>query len=122
MKKLLILAFLLLSLPTLAEVHERVRFQPGTSGATIKGAVIRGERDTYTLGARAGQWIKIKIYSLEDNAVFELQNPDGSFEAMPGNGEDTKFYQGPLPSNGDYKIVVGGTRGNATYTLMVEIR
>lgn len=122
MKRLLPIALLLLCLPAFAGVTERVKFQPGTSGATIKGSVIRGERDTYILGAGAGQWIKVKIYSLEDNAVFELQKPDGSFEAMPGDGEDTKFYQGPLPSNGDYKIIVGGTRGNATYTLMVEIR
>jgi hypothetical protein len=122
MKRFLLTALLVLSLPALAGVTERVKFKPGTSGATIKGSVIRGERDNYILGAGAGQWIKIKIYSLEDNAVFELQNPDGSYEPMPGDGQDTKFYQGPLPSNGDYKIVVGGTRGNATYTLMVEIR
>jgi len=122
MKKLLTAMLLLLTLSALAGVNERVLFEPGTSGATIKGAVIRGERDVYTLGAGAGQGIKIKIYSLEDNAVFELQNPDGSFEPMPGDGRDTKLYQGPLPSTGDYKIVVSGTRGNASYTLIVEIR
>ena len=122
MKKICLILLLLLCLPAAAGVTERVRFKPGTSGATIKGAVIRGERDTYILAAGAGQWIKIKIFSLEDNAVFELQNPDGSLEAMPGDGEDTKFYQGPLPANGDYRIIVGGTRGNASYTLIVEIK
>ncbi len=122
MKRSLLTVLILLCHPAFAGVTERVKFQPGASGATIKGSVIRGERDTYILGAGAGQWIKIKIYSLEDNAVFELKNPDGSYEPMPGDGQDTKFYQGPLPSNGDYKIIVGGTRGNASYTLMVEIR
>ena len=122
MKNYLATLMICLSLPAFAGVTERVKFRPGTSGATIKGAVIRGERDQYILGAGAGQWMKVKIYSLEDNAVFQIKNPDGRFEAMPGDGQDTKFYQGPLPSNGDYTIIVGGTRGNATYTMMVEIR
>lgn len=122
MKRIIVTLVLLLSLSAFAGVTERVRFAPGTSGATIKGAVVRGERDVYILGAAAGQWIKVKIYSLEDNAVFQLQNPDGTLEAMPGDGQDTKFYQGPLPSNGDYRVIVGGTRGNASYTLMVEIQ
>ena len=121
MKRLLIAITLLLTLSASAGVNERVRFAPGASGATIKGAVIRGDRDVYVLGAGAGQWMKMKVYSLEDNAVLELVNPDGSYEAMPGDGIDTKFYQSPLPSNGDYKIIVSSSRGNATYTLMIEI-
>ncbi len=122
MKKLIMLALLVLTLPAIAGVTERVRFEPGTSGATLKGAVIRGERDVYLLGAGAGQTMKVKIYSLENNAVFQVKNPDGSFAPGAAEGEDATLWTGRLPSSGDYEIVVGGTRGNATYTLMVEIR
>lgn len=121
MRKLVLLLFLL-TLPAVGGVTERVKFKPGTSGATVKGAVIRGERDVYLLGAGAGQTMKVKIYSLEDNAVFQVQNPDGTFASGAGEGEDAKLWLGRLPSNGDYQIIVGGTRGNATYTLIVEIR
>lgn len=115
--------FLLLTFtPALAGLTERVRFAPGASGATLKGAVVRGERDVYILGAGAGQWMKVKIYSLEDNAVFQVQNPDGSYAPGAGDYDDATLWNGQLPANGDYRIVVGGTRGNATYTLMVEIR
>lgn len=122
MKRIILLFIVFLCLPAVAGVTERVRFAPGTSGATIKGAVIRGERDVYLLGAGAGQTMKVKIYSLEDNAVFQIKNPDGSFASGAEEGVDATIWSGRLPAYGDYKIVVGGTRGNATYTLMVEIR
>jgi hypothetical protein len=36
--------------------------------------------------------------------------------------QETTDWKGELPRNGDYVIVVGGTRGNATYTLEVTVR
>lgn len=104
-------------------VNQKVRFPRGTSSTTISGAVIRGDRDRYYLGAKKGQTMSVKITSLENNAVFQVFLP-GEQEALPGAGEedDATNWSGELPENAEYVIVVGGTRGNATYKLTVSIR
>jgi hypothetical protein len=95
----------------------RVKFASGASSIAIKQSVIRGERDTYLLGAKQGQQMNLKITSLENNAVFDVIAPDG--KAIK---QESTNWSGELPANGDYQIVVGGTRGNATYELTVEIK
>jgi hypothetical protein len=104
-------------------VKQKVRFARGTSSATIRGAVIRGDRDRYYLAAKAGQTMTVKITSLEKNAVFQIYFA-GEQEALEGAGEDddaTK-WSGKLTADNEYVIVVGGTRGNATYTLTISIK
>jgi hypothetical protein len=66
--------------------------------------------------------MSVSISSLEDNAVFQIYEPGGN-QALPGAGErdDAREWSGELPASGDYTIVVGGTRGNATYELRVTI-
>ncbi len=95
----------------------RVKFSPGTSSQVVKDSVIRGERHIYLVGAKQGQQMNLRISSLEKNAVFDLIAPNGKTikqEAITWNSK--------LPASGDYRIVVGGTRGNATYELRVEIK
>jgi hypothetical protein len=118
------------------KVVEVIRFDPGASSKDISGAVIRGERSLYSIGARGGQRLSISIASVEDNAVFQIYPPGVQAEhrnygveivgakALPGaaEGEDAKAWSGILPATGAYLIVVGPTRGNATYTLKVAIR
>lgn len=53
-------------------ITKKVRFARGASSATVRGAVIRGDRDRYLVGARAGQTMTVKITSLEKNAVFQI--------------------------------------------------
>ena len=103
-------------------VKQKIQFQRGSSSATVKGAVVRGDRDRYYLGAKKGQTMSVKITSEEDNAVFQVYLP-GEEEALPGagDGDDAKDWSGDLPRDAEYVIVVGGTRGNATYTLKVSI-
>ena len=103
-------------------VRQRVRFAAGTSSATIRGAVIRGDRDRYIVGAKRGQQMTVKITSEEDNAVFQIYFA-GEQEALEGAGEsdDATNWTGELPADNDYVIVVGGTRGNASYKLTVSI-
>ena len=96
---------------------------------------MRGDRALYTLEARAGQILTARIAAVEDNAVFQLYAPgtrvrrhDGAVEiegtALPnaGEGNDTRSWQGRLPRTGAYLFVVGGTRGNATYRLIITAR
>ncbi|MDY6781338.1 MAG: hypothetical protein SW833_02085 [Cyanobacteriota bacterium] len=97
---------------------QRIQFEPGTTSAVVEHSVIRGMRDTYTFRAQAGQAMIIDVISLEGNAVFDLVAPNGDIVLA-----ESSAWSGFLPGEdaGDYKIIVGGTRGNATYTLNVEI-
>lgn len=95
---------------------QRVEFAPGASQTTLENSVVRGDRDVYLLGAQGGQRMTLDIYSLEENAVFDLISPSGMIMAREAISESL-----PLPQTGDYTVIVGGTRGNATYTLEVAI-
>jgi hypothetical protein len=76
----------------------------------------------------------VTISSLEDNAVFQIYEPgttvsrdsdrmvDVSGTALAGEDKDIMHWSGKLPETGSYLIVVGGTRGNATYKLDVGIK
>jgi hypothetical protein len=103
-------------------ITKRIKFAKGKHSATVSNSVIRGEEDTYILGAGAGQTMSVKITSLEDNAVFQIENPTGEYMENAGEGDDAMKWTGTLPDKGDYKIIVGGTRGNATYKLTVSIK
>ena len=105
------------------DAPRRIRFARGGSSATVEGAVVRGERAVYLVGARAGQQMRVRVASPENNAVFQLHAPGGR-GTLPGAGEadDATAWSGALPRTGDYRIVVGGTRGNASYSLHVAIR
>ncbi|WP_040795456.1 hypothetical protein [Nocardia higoensis] len=98
-------------------VFTQIEFAPGTSGTVVDGAVIRGESDTYFFDARGGQWLDISLFSLEDNAAFTLTGPDGITTAYP---DDVAAVL--LPYDGTYAVNVAPERGNATYTLYIEIR
>jgi hypothetical protein len=101
---------------------KRVRFARGRTTATLKNSVVRGTRDRYMVGARAGQKMTVSITSVERNAVFTIHAP--SHDTLEGAGEahDARSWSGKLPESGDYVIEVGGTRGNATYTLKLTVR
>lgn len=103
-------------------VTKRIKFAKGKTSTTISYSVIRGEVDTYIVGASKGQTMTVKVTALEKNAAFQIEGPNGEY--LPGAGEmdDATTFTGKLPATGDYRIAVGGTRGNATYRLTVSIR
>ena len=103
-------------------ITKRIRFARGKRSATVSNSVIRGDQDTYIIGARAMQTMSVRITSLEKNAAFQIEAPDGSFLSGAGEMDDAMNWSGKLPDDGDYRIVVGGTRGNASYKLTVSIR
>lgn len=120
--------------PVAADERPEIRFARGAISASIAGGVIRGDRDIYPINAAAGQRMTVRISSLEDNAVFQIfppgvhysrdQDDIWTFHGRPVRGADgdTRDWTGTLGSAGQYLIVVGGTRGNASYDLHVEIR
>ncbi|MBD2129116.1 hypothetical protein NDI39_03265 [Microcoleus sp. ZQ-A2] len=95
----------------------RIQFARGASSAVVEDAVVRGTRDTYLLGAKAGQKMTLSITSVENNAVFDIISPKQKLLKQEATSWSTL-----LPATGNYRIVVGGTRGNATYKLRVEIK
>ncbi len=103
-------------------ITKRVKFAKGRSSATFSNAVIRGERDTYLVGAKAGQRMTVRVTALENNAAFQIENPDGEYLEGAGEEDDATTVSLSLPDSGDYRIIVGGTRGNASYRLTVSIK
>ncbi len=87
----------------------------------LNGAVIRGQRDRYSLSILKGETLEVLISSLEGNAVFSILGPDQT--PLPGTeeGKDTIQWSVPVQTDGSYAILVGPTRGNATYTLKVNV-
>ena len=87
------------------------------------GSVIRGEQARNKVAARAGQTLDVNITSDEDNAVFQIYLP-GEKGTLPGAGEmdDAKKFSGKVPTDGEYVIVVGPTRGNTTYKLSYSVK
>lgn len=96
---------------------ERIRFTRGASGATIQTSVVRGTRDTFVVAANRRQTMNVSITSREQNAVFDIQGPNGVIIK-----QEATSWNGILPSSGDYRIIVGGTRGNASYRLRVSVK
>lgn len=94
-----------------------VKFGKGNSSASYSNSVIRGDRDTYILGAGAGQFMTVSIISREDNASFEIVAPNGENLV-----DDDTNWTGELPRDGNYKIIVGSGRGNATYTVKFLVK
>jgi flagellar hook assembly protein FlgD len=103
-------------------ITKRVRFARGKSSATVSGAVVRGDRDTYIVGAGTGQTMRVSITSPENNAVFQVMDDDGNYLSGADEGDDATNWSGKLPWKGDYKIIVGGTRGNAGYRMTISIQ
>jgi hypothetical protein len=102
-------------------IDKPIRFAVGPLDLELNGTVISGERDRYRLSMLAGETLDVQITSLEGNAVFSILGPDQI--ALPGTeeGRDTIQWTVPIPADGEYSILVGPTRGNATYTLKVGV-
>lgn len=96
---------------------QRIQFARGATSAVVESGVVRGTRDIYLLGARRRQTLTLNITSVEKNAVFDILAPNESILR-----QEATSWRGILPATGDYKIIVGGTRGNASYRLQVMVR
>jgi len=127
------LSLALLASTVMAQEAREIRFAPGHNSAMVSGAVVRGARDVYSFSARRGQMAKITVSAVESNAAITVWRPGARLGAsidddiegttLPGAGEgqDARRWTGSLPQTGRYVIVVGPTRGNATYQLRLGI-
>jgi len=106
-----------------AEIAKKISFERGTSSAVVEGSVVRGDRDVYTVKARAGQLVTINVSAIENNAAFSLFEA-GELQPVAGtqDEDDAINWNGTLRRDGAFRIVVGGTRGNANYKLRLSIK
>ena len=104
------------------EIEKQIKFKKGESSAVIAGSLQLGEEISYILKANKDQKMVVTISSTEDNAVFRIKDRSSRYY-LDGATEldDAVSWKGSLPSDGEYKIVVGGITGNADYTLKVFI-
>jgi len=108
------------SLPLLAQNNRarRITFATGASAASVSSSVVRGERAIYVLGASRGQTMAITIDSTmeQGGALFDVISPSGEIISS-----GVSVFRQSLVQSGDYRIIVGGSRGNASFDLTVSI-
>lgn len=102
-----------------------IQFAPGKTSATATGEIMGMDRDIYPIVAKAGQTMRVEVKNRYKLVLFRIQLPGTEEKYLPKAGEedDATSWQGKLPVDGKYLIVVGAMRGKDTkYTLQVEIK
>jgi hypothetical protein len=123
LKILIALLFVFIAVMNIAaQSDKRIKFKKGESSATVSGGAPLGETSGYLVKAAQNQTMKVSIASVENNAVFMIKDLNTGY-LLNGAGEldDATSWEGVLPSNGDYRIIVGSTRGGTEYTLIVTV-
>jgi len=131
---LAMLALLLATVAAPAAPVQTIAFARGASHTSIDGGVARGDRAFYTLSARAGQRLTVSGHAEERNVAFQIWRPgyrlpktaDDDITGRPLKGagpqDDARYWNGRLPQSGRYLLVVGATRGGASYRLEIAIK
>lgn len=125
-------AILLISTPYASSAQQAIpqkaiSFQKGASSATVKGTLKGEQTIDYTINARAGQTLSVKLVTSNGANYFNLIKPserDVAFFMGEVNGNS---FTGPLPESGNTKIRVylmrSAARRNeaASFTLTVGV-
>lgn len=99
---------------------ERVRFESGTSGAELIGALTPGSSVRYVLGAKDGQNLYVRVAPRNGSLDYQIFNPDNSFllDMIPADKE----YRGQLWQSGDHVIeVINRTNATVDYNVIFGI-
>ena len=108
-----VLIFTMITLMSLSDsmAQTRIRFQRGTSSATVSGTLGAGVTRGYVLGARRGQIL-----------TATLSSTNGQVDFTQGNYHDTQ-YSVTVERNGDVYISIDNHGRRATrYTLTISIQ
>lgn len=106
-----------------AESTKNIVFGHGQHSSVVTGSVVRGDRDVYVVWVKAGQVMSVKATALEHNVAFSIFEPQALKTILGTEDEnDLTTWSGTLTKSGAYRIVVGGSRGNATYTLQISVK
>ena len=119
------LALGLLSSNAWATDKPAIQFKPGATSAKISGEIMGMDRDIYPITAKAGQTLRVEVKNSKKLVLFHIQLPgtEEKYLTKAGPDDDATTWQGKLPADGTYKIIVGAMRGSDTrYTLQVQIK
>jgi hypothetical protein len=102
----------------------KIEFKRGATSTTINGVVRGDEEAEYTLAARKGQRLTIKLTSTPmKSSVFQLLGPEND---TLGLEFDANFdYSGVLPKTGDYFISVKRpttAKGTSKYKMTITVK
>jgi hypothetical protein len=102
----------------------RIEFKRGSYTTTVSGEVRGDEEAEYSLAARQGQKLTIKLTSIPaKSSVFQILGPDNDTLGLEFDANYS--YSGVLPTTGDYFISVKRpttAKGRSRYKLTVTIR
>ena len=102
----------------------KIEFKRGATSATISGVVRGDEQAEYTLSAKKGQRLIIRLTNTPaKSSCFDLKGPGG---VDVGLEYDCNWnYSKVLPETGEYFLSVGRTsqgKGTSRYTMTITIR
>lgn len=85
--------------------EERVRFDTGSSSATLEDSITGHEIVDYVFGARGGQEMSVSFETDHVAGYFNVLPPDSGTALFVGSAGGTE-WKGLLPDDGDYRIRV----------------
>ncbi|MBN1446569.1 MAG: hypothetical protein JXA28_01460 [Bacteroidetes bacterium] len=99
----------------------RIRFQKGSSGATLSASVRKGHHKEYVLRARQGQRMSVTLQTTHPDVHFRVFLNDGDISGQ------RRSWSGSLPRSEDYHIVVyvrqdSRSTDEAVYTITMGIQ
>ena len=102
----------------------KIEFKRGTTSTTISGVVRGDEQAEYTLSAKKGQRLIIRLTNTPaKSSCFDLKGPDG---VDVGLEYDCNWnYSKGLPETGEYFLSVGRAsqgKGTSRYTMTITIK
>jgi len=104
-----------------------IQFAKGASSATVKGTIQGDQTVDYTVRARAGQTMSVKLDTRHGANYFNVLPPGSDDVAIFVGSSGGNAWSGPLPVDGEYKLRVylmrSAARRNesASYALTVGV-
>ncbi|MEG4317905.1 MULTISPECIES: hypothetical protein [unclassified Microcoleus] len=97
-------------------VTERVNFQAGATGVTLRNSLRANKSKRYLLECNSGQSMTVNVQ--EGQVSADIIAPNGE---KVGTVDSTGQWQGQLPSSGDYTIEISGD-SQANYGVKIEVK
>jgi hypothetical protein len=111
-----------------ADIETRpIHFAKGASSATVKGTIKGDQIVDYTVRARAGQTMSVKLDTRHGANYFNVLPPGSNDVGIYAGSTGGNAWSGVLPADGEYKLRVylmrSAARRNesASYTLTVGV-
>ncbi len=107
--------------PAASDNAQQVRFDPGASSAVLTRTLEAGGAFQFVLGAREGQFLRVRVVPHSGEMYYIIRNPDGSI-LLDGTDTATEYY-GQLWQSGDHVVeVVSQMSEPLTYDISFEIK